>query len=448
MGIRNRVSCLALLMVACTAAADDQQYASPTALAELRQAAKTGDTEATFRLAQIYESGRDGIARNYAESASWYLAAAQAGHTESQRRLALMHLEGRGVPQSFEGAQKWFFQASQKNDEISQYQLGLLLLTGRAGKMSVETGIEWLEKSAQAGHQSAQVELGRLYLDGTHVDRDVERGLSWVREAADQEHPPSMFLLATLYESGKLVPENPTMAKTYYTRAADAGFAGAQVWLAKWYERQDPPQYAKALRYYKDAADQSNADGHFGVARLNIERLLYTPNSQEGLRHLRAAVALNHPEAHYTIGLMYGNGSLSGGSAKSLEHFQHAANLNYTPAMYQLAVAYYQGTPPLKRNTVLAAQWWQRAAYFGHLDSQYAYALAHLNGTGVAQNQGIAFALANVAAAQGHPDAERLRDQLLEAMSPELLHDAQDLSVQLFDQFEVDGAESIRSNLK
>ena len=447
--MRRTVQLALILVVAIvTAAQAEEDTVSPTVLAELRQAARTGDVDAKYRLAQIYENGGNGVARNYREAASWYAGAALAGHTDAQQKLALMHLEGRGVPQSFEEAQKLFFQASQKNDEVSQYNLGILLLTGRAGQMSVETAAEWLEKSAQAGHQGAQVELGRLYLNGTHVKRDVDRGLSWVREAAEQEHPPSMFLLATLYESGELLPESPEMAKTYYSRAAEAGMAEAQVWIAKWYERQEQPEYAKALRYYKRAADQSNSDGHFGVARLNIERLLHTPNSQEGLRHLRAAVALNHPEAHYTIGLMYGNGSLNGGSLNALEHFQQAAELNYAPAMYQLGVAYYQGTPPIKRNPVAAVQWWQRAAYFGHIDSLYAFAVAHVNGAGVEQNNGIAFALANVAAAQGHPDAHELRDQLMMDLQPDILRDAQILSVKLFEQFALEADETTQSRLK
>jgi TPR repeat protein len=238
------------------------------------------------------------------------------------------------------------------------------------------------------------------------------------------------------------------MAKSYYARSADAGLAESQVWLAGWFERQEPPTYGKALRYYKLAADQGNSDGHYGVARLNLDRLLYTPNSQEGLRHLRAAITLNHPEAHYTIARMYGNGSLSGGSVKALEHFQSSANLNFAPAMYELAVAYYQGTPPLKRNATLAAQWWQRAAFAGHLESQYAFSLLYISGNGVERNPGVAFALANLAAAQGHGQAAKVRDQLMTNLAPETLREAQDLSVQLFEKVSAHVDPSTRSLLK
>lgn len=423
------------------------QVSTPN-LVELRQAARQGDVSAKFRLAEIFENGENGTKQNLREAASWYASASQSGHTEAQRRLALMHLQGRGVPQSFDEAQKLFFQAAQKNDEESQYQLGRLLLNGSAGEMSVETAAMWFEKAAEAGHQGAQLELGRLYIDGFHADRDVDRGLRWVEMAANNGHPRSQYLLASLYEAGDLLPEDPDQAHLHYKLAADAGLPDAQVWMALWYERQDPPQYGTALRLYKQAASQNNADGSFGVARLNLDRLLHASNSQEGLRFLRKAVALDHSEAHYYIGRMYGSGRLNGGSSRALQHFQRAANRGFGPAMYELALAYYQGTPPLKKNPSAAAGWWRKAASAGHVDSQYAFSLLFLSGTGVEKNPGLAFAIANVAAAQGHGEALQMRDRLLASLPSETLRDAQDLSVEIFEQFTGGQDESVRSRLK
>jgi len=443
-----RYAALLALAVAAPALAQVNAGESSPEVVQLRQAARQGDVEAKFRLAKLYEEGGSGLRPDIREAANWYSSAAAAGHTESQRLLALMHMKGVGVPQSFDEAQKLFFQAAQKNDEESQFQLGRLLLTGSAGEMSVETAVKWFERAAEAGHHGAQLSLGRLYIEGIHTPRDIDRGLNWIRKSANNDHPQSQYLLASLYESGELLPEDPEQARVYYKRAADAGFAEAQVWLAGWYERQEPPQYGTALRYYKDAAKQQSANGSFGVARLNLERLVHAPNSQEGLRYLREAVALDHAEAHYYIGRMYGNGSLSGGSSRALVHFQHAANLGYPPAMYELALAYYQGTPPLKKNPGVAAQWWRRAASNGHVDSQYAFSLLYLSGAGVEKNPGVSFAIANVAAAQGHADAIQLRDRLLASLDSETLRDAQDLSVELFEQFTGGQDDTARSRLK
>lgn len=415
---------------------------------ELRKAARNGDVDAAFRLGELFQTSKQGARADLSQAATWYANAASGGHTLAQRKLAEMHMSGQGVPQSFEEAKKHFFQAAQKNDEESQYQLGLLLVSGRGGSMSVDTATQWFEKSAKAGHAGAQLELGKLYLTGTYVEKNSETAFRWIRKSASQDHTPSMFLLARIYEDGELVPENPDKARSYYSKAADNGLAAAQVWIGGFFERKDPPQYRKALRFYKRAAKQHNADGHYGVARLNLERLLQTPNSQEGLRHLRAAISLQHPEAHYTIGRMYGSGVLSGGSAKALGHFQQAANLGHAPSMYELGVAYYNGTSPVKTSPKLAVQWWRRASASGHIDSLYAFSLLYLSGLGVAKDPKTAFALINIAAAHGHDGAIRVRDELLVNLSPEVLRDAQDMSVDLFQQYAFEDSDTVRSRLK
>lgn len=441
------------ILLVGTVASTSTIHASETAVAssevvELRKAARNGDVDASFKLAELFQTSKHGGRPDLAKSAGWYANAAERGHTLAQRKLAEMHMSGRGVPQSFEEAKKHFFQAAQKNDEESQYQLGLLLVSGRGGSMSVDTATQWFEKSAKAGHAGAQLELGKLYLTGTYVEKNNETAFRWIRKSASQEHTPSMFLLARIYEDGELVSENPDKARSYYSKAADNGLAPAQVWIAGFFERKDPPQYGKALRYYKRAAKQDSADGHYGVARLNLERLLQTPNSQEGLRHLRAAIGLQHPEAHYTIGRMYGSGVLNGGSSKALGHFQQAANLGHAPAMYELGVAYYNGTSPVKKSPRLAVQWWRRASASGHIDSLYAFSLLYLSGSGVTKDPKTAFALINIAAAHGHNDAIRVRDELLVNLSPEVLRSAQDMSVDLFQQYAFEDSDTVRSRLK
>lgn len=168
-GYRTTYLLLALSLITLPVLAETLSADEIPQIVELRQSARGGDTDAKYQLGEIYEKGLNGARRSLSEAANWYSAAAAAGHTDAQRTLALMHLDGRGVPQSFEESQKLFFQAAQKNDEVSQYNLGVLLLTGRGGQMSVETAVKWLEKAAQTGHQGAQLELGTLYIKGVHV---------------------------------------------------------------------------------------------------------------------------------------------------------------------------------------------------------------------------------------------------------------------------------------
>ena len=91
-------------------------YAQPTQngaerpiVTQLRDKAESGEVEARYDLAKLYEQGKHGLEIDLAEAARWYRSAATGGHMLSQRRLGYMSLTGEGLPQSFEQARKWFF---------------------------------------------------------------------------------------------------------------------------------------------------------------------------------------------------------------------------------------------------------------------------------------------------------------------------------------------------
>lgn len=415
---------------------------------ELRQAARDGDVQSLFLMGRLYAEGEGELRRDPAEAARWWRQAAAAGHTGAQRELALLHLSGRGVPQSFTEATRLFFLAANKGDIDSQFELGTLLISGRGGQMSVDTGMEWLVRAADGGHHPAQLSLARAYLAAERSDPAHAEGVGWLRRAVDAGYTPAIYYLATLYADATLIPESPDEAASLFERAASTGHPDAQVWMGRHLQRADPPDHIAALAQYRLAAAQGNADGHYGVARIHLDRLVRTPNTQEGLRHLYAAADLGHAEAHYSLGGMYGRGALPGGGDRAVSHFERAAHLNHTGAMYELALAHYQGTGPLRRNPAAAAEWWRRAAQRGHVESQYAFALLHLSGAGVPRNPGVAFALANVAAAQGHHEGGALRDELMTSLDPDVLRQAQELSLTLFQQYVSDRGRHLEGQLK
>lgn len=438
-----RVSCVAGLCLLAFGVA----CADPVPL-ELRQSARDGDVQSLFLLGRLYAEGEGDLRRDPAEAARWWRQAASAGHTDAQRELALLHLSGRGVPQSFTEATRLFFLAANKGDIDSQFELGNLLISGRGGQMSVDTGMEWLVRAADGGHQPAQLSLARAYLSADRSDPAHSEGVTWLRRAVDADYTPAVYYLATLYADATLIPESPDEAASLFGRAAAAGHPEAQVWMGRHFQRSDPPDHVAALTQFRLAAAQGNADGHYSVARIHLDRLVRTPNTQEGLRHLYAAADLAHAEAHYALGGMYGRGALAGGGERAVSHFERAARLNHTGAMYELGLAHYQGTGPLRRNASAAAEWWRRAAQRGHVDSQYAFALLHVSGAGVPRNPGVAFALANIAAAQGHAEGAALRDQLMSSLDPGALAQAQELSLTLFQQYVSDGGRHLEEQLK
>ncbi|WP_416897762.1 MAG: tetratricopeptide repeat protein [Minwuia sp.] len=58
-----------------------------------------GDVEATYRAAEMFETGQGTGGPKMDKAASWYQAAARAGHLGALNKLAEMFNEGRGVEQ-------------------------------------------------------------------------------------------------------------------------------------------------------------------------------------------------------------------------------------------------------------------------------------------------------------------------------------------------------------
>jgi hypothetical protein len=80
----------------------------------LHDAAKNGDDSAQFDLGNIYFDGKGNadppwtqVTQDYAESAKWYLAAAQRGNSLAQRQIGLMYYGGLGVVQDYAQAYFW-----------------------------------------------------------------------------------------------------------------------------------------------------------------------------------------------------------------------------------------------------------------------------------------------------------------------------------------------------
>jgi len=129
------------------------QLADP--LTELALAAQSGDAEAAYRLARIYEAG-DGTAPDLAKARFWVGEAARLGSRRAMHDLAVFMVEGEGGPTDINGAVEWFTKAALRGEVDSQFNLALLLLS-RADQNPEALGpaYYWLLIAAQSGDATA-----------------------------------------------------------------------------------------------------------------------------------------------------------------------------------------------------------------------------------------------------------------------------------------------------
>ena len=159
------------------------------AMAAWRPLAESGDAAAQFNVGILHDVGQ-GVSRDQAEAARWYMMAATLGNVPAMFNLGLMYEDGEGVEQN------------------------------------IEIALNWYRKAAEAGDVLAQFKLGSYHETGTHLAQDHPEALNYYLMSAAQRHAPSMFRVASLYTNGIGIKRNLVEANRWNERADDAQMSG------------------------------------------------------------------------------------------------------------------------------------------------------------------------------------------------------------------------------
>jgi len=147
------------------------------------EAANLGSADAYFILYKISVEvyGDD---PQFKETGNIYLhKAAETGHINAQAILGFYYLTGEGVQKDEAQAAKWFLKAAEQGNPSAQCQIGLMLYSGKGIQKDEAQAAKWFQKAAEQGNPDAQYQIGlRLY------EKDKKEGLKWFSKAADQGH--------------------------------------------------------------------------------------------------------------------------------------------------------------------------------------------------------------------------------------------------------------------
>ena len=215
-------------LLATTTAATGQEISS------LTRSAKSGDAEAQYNLAVLYEEGQ-GVTKDFGKALSWYHLAAKQGHVEAQFKFA---------------------SSLNEDHPEANFLMGEMYRTGEGVSKNTDEAINRYKLAAAAGHRQARSILNKTYniqVKATEVaetgadveiaanasapDREKVKSLIKSAEAGD---PDSQYELATLYEEGKSVQQNSVKAYELYNRAARSGQVDAQYKFATALENEQP----------------------------------------------------------------------------------------------------------------------------------------------------------------------------------------------------------------
>lgn len=215
----------------------------------LVERADAGNVAAAASLGRLLALGHVFGSKHYAEAATYYLKAAEAGHAASMTRYALFAKDGAGIP---------------KDEALAA---------------------EWFRKAAEAGQDAAMTNLGSLYEAGRGVEADLTEAARWYRAAVSKGDRFAMHRLALLYEAGRGVPKDDREAIRLLNQASEQGLSEATSWLAEKYElgRGIAKDEAEAKRLNARAAEQVRHAANQGdaVATFNLGILYRTGRGVE-----------------------------------------------------------------------------------------------------------------------------------------------------------------------
>lgn len=409
----------------------------------IRLSAERGHVPAQYLLATRYASGV-AIEKSETQAFHWFQRAAAQGHPKAHFRLGRLH----AVPQA-EAAFSSYLKAAELGLAEAQLAVAEALVKGQGVAQDLGRAWGWAYKAAEQGLAMAQHRLGDMYLHGQGVAPDAEQAFLWYRRAAAQRYAPAQvamellesrdaslptgrsgarrkrggaerrqaqssdwtaaaehgdanawYHLGLMFAQGLGVPADVEQAEHWYLRAAQAGDARAQLGLAELLADRQAPG---AGDWYLRAAEQEQSAAQLALARR------FTETAHGGLRDPMLGLAWYLRAGEQKDALSWRElAQLLESNAPELvqQSYRKAADAGDAHAQYVLAQQYAVGGAGVAQDAVAAFRWYQLAAEQGHKEAQSALGACYLAGNGVERDLQQALHWLLKAAEQGDPKAQ------------------------------------------
>ncbi len=260
-------------------ALDTSRYHSSNHLTVQREPKAEPHYKSGLQYERVWLEGTRQRAQDLAEAAARYRRASAQGHVLAQLRLALMYMEGRGVPMDPGQAQEWLRQATHsaaaeharvcrrlaiQGYTEAQYELGLMYAWGCGVATEDGAALKWYRLAAEQGHAESRHRLGQVYQYRAQwpelaTVQDRPEAMKWYHWAAEQGHPEAQFELGRIHdprhESGIQLElwQDEATACQWYQRSAEQGEPRAQLMLGLKYaspnDQEGPREIVQAYRW-------------------------------------------------------------------------------------------------------------------------------------------------------------------------------------------------------
>ena len=373
-------------------------------VAKLRMEAEGGNAEAQHDLGIAYLKG-EGVDRDEGMAVEWLAKASQSGNAEASYSLAEIYEE----QEQWENAVQEYGKAVSANEQetagAAMAALGFLLLRLKDQNISVTIpkhieddfadsmgcGLFLLEEAASwpTGYRGdAANYLAFCYETGCGIEKSAEQAEKW-REKAWWGSPKAPYKIAKAYEGiGGRLADFGKSAIRFYRIAAEMGYAVAQCELGFAYEDginvQENP--TEAFRWYLEAANQNDASAQCALGSCFCFGYGVEQNAAEAARWYRKAAENGDTQAQNSLGDCFFKGEgCDQDREEAVKWYRKAAGQGESAAQYSLGMCYLNGhgVPQDKEE---AAQWLMKAAEQNEVGAMLNLGLCYKTGSGVLQD--------------------------------------------------------------
>jgi len=152
----------------------------------------------------------------------YFLAAAERGLSIAQLAIGSMLMDECGGEPDMKEAVRWLTAAAEQGHTNAMKTLAILGLESSTTDelIDVRTAISWLEKAADARDAQALFMLGDIYFEGEVVEKEEKRAVEYYEQAARIGLEIAHRKLAELYRTGTgLVSPNSTLHVFHWEEA-------------------------------------------------------------------------------------------------------------------------------------------------------------------------------------------------------------------------------------
>lgn len=129
------------------------------------------------------------VKKEYPEAAQKYEQAIGMGNANAMYYLAVMYLEGEGVPKDAARTVELLEKACEQEQKDALLMLGLFYVYGDNVEKDPEKGAQLIYRAGVARNDVAMYYMGHLYAAGLGVDKDIKHAQMWMYNAKRFDFP-------------------------------------------------------------------------------------------------------------------------------------------------------------------------------------------------------------------------------------------------------------------